>query len=75
MKYYQIDLISPGPAKLQVIKIVKETTELGLEAAKYLVDVCPSMIIITSNRTKARKCAKLLREAKATIKSFIITIN
>lgn len=37
-------LVSPGAAKIPVIKIVREVTGLGLAEAKKLVDGCPQAI-------------------------------
>ncbi|MCI2082647.1 MAG: 50S ribosomal protein L7/L12 [Bacteroidales bacterium] len=42
---FDVILKSPGQAKLQVIKAVKELTGLGLKEAKDLVDKAPDAVI------------------------------
>ena len=42
---FDVILISPGKAKLQMVKAVKELTGLGLKEAKELVDKAPNAII------------------------------
>lgn len=41
---FDVILKSPGAAKLQVVKVVKEITGLGLKEAKELVDGAPKAI-------------------------------
>ena len=75
MKYYKIRLIDPGSSKLTIIKTIKSTLfHMSLRHCKNLIDDTPSTILLTPNRTEARKLAKTLREKGATIKSTIHTI-
>ena len=74
MKVYKITLIDVGPAKLHIVKAIKDNTPYGLHTSKMIVNrSMPSNVILTQNRTKARKLAKALREARATVKSTIQT--
>lgn len=50
---YGIYLKSIGKAKLQIIKLVKEFTDLGLREAKELVDQAPTVIIKNLSRDTA----------------------
>ena len=71
MKFYTIQLLNPGPNKLQVVKAIRDTTGYGLKDSKHKTDLVPCGIISTTDRTRARKCAKALRNAGATITSKI----
>ncbi|MBI5217808.1 MAG: 50S ribosomal protein L7/L12 [Bacteroidia bacterium] len=42
---FNVVLKSPGGAKLQIVKLVKDITGLGLKEAKELVDKAPEAII------------------------------
>jgi large subunit ribosomal protein L7/L12 len=52
---YEFDVIlsSPGPNKVQVIKTVRELTQLGLREAKELVDQSPQPIARRVGRADA----------------------
>jgi large subunit ribosomal protein L7/L12 len=41
---FDVVLISPGEKKIQVIKVVREITSLGLKEAKELVDSAPKSV-------------------------------
>lgn len=41
---FDVNLTSIGNAKIQVIKVVREITGLGLKEAKAVVDGCPSSL-------------------------------
>jgi hypothetical protein len=51
-------LRSPGPRKIQVIKVVREVTGLGLKEAKDIVDHVPSELSVPDAQT-----AELVRAA------------
>ncbi|HBG24700.1 MAG: 50S ribosomal protein L7/L12 [Bacteroidetes bacterium GWF2_41_61] len=42
---FDVILISAGQAKLQIVKVVKEITGLGLKEAKDLVDTAPKAVV------------------------------
>ena len=52
---FSIILKECGPKKIQVIKVVRELTGLGLKEAKDLVDGAPKAVKETRPRTKPRR--------------------
>jgi len=59
-----------GPNKINVIKVVREITGLGLKEAKAVVDEAPSAIKEAVSKEEAEKIAEKMSEvgAKVTIK-------
>jgi len=59
-----------GPNKIQVIKVVREITGLGLKEAKEVVDGAPKAIKEAISKEEAEKIAEKMAEtgAKVTIK-------
>jgi len=59
-----------GPNKINVIKVVREITGLGLKEAKAVVDEAPSTIKEAVSKEEAEKIAEKMSEvgAKVTIK-------
>lgn len=64
---FDVVLKSPGGAKLQVVKAVKEQTGLGLKEAKELVDAAPSTIKEGVDKATAEALQKALEEVGAEI--------
>jgi len=60
---FDVILKSPGQAKLQIVKAVKEMTGLGLKEAKDLVDAAPKAIKEKVSKTEAEQLKALLEEA------------
>ena len=60
-------LISGGPSKLTVVKIVKELTGLGLKEAKDLVDSAPKAIKEGVSKAEADELVAKLKEAGAEV--------
>ena len=56
-----------GAKKIQVIKVVREITSLGLKEAKELVDGAPSNIREGIEKAEAEEIKKQLEEAGATV--------
>ena len=56
-----------GANKLQVIKVVRELTGLGLKEAKDLVDNAPKPIKEAASKEDCEKIAAALKEAGATV--------
>ena len=56
-------LTSAGDQKLQVIKVVRELTALGLKEAKDLVDGAPQPIKQAVSKDEAEKIKKAIEEA------------
>ena len=55
-----------GDNKIQVIKAVRELTNLGLKEAKEVVDGCPKALLEGVNKDKADEAKAKLEEAGAT---------
>ena len=64
---FDIFLKAAGDQKIQIIKIVKEITGLGLGDAKAIVDGAPKMIKEKVAAADARAFEKQLKEAGATV--------
>ncbi len=64
---FDVVLKSPGTAKLQVVKAVKEACGLGLKEAKDLVDGAPSVIKEGLAKDEAESLKKTLEEAGAEV--------
>ena len=60
---FDVILVSPGQAKLQMVKVVKEITGLGLKEAKELVDKAPTAIKEKISKTEAEQWKAMLEEA------------
>lgn len=64
---FDIFLKAAGEQKIQVIKVVKEITGLGLGDAKAIVDGAPKMIKEKVAAADAKNYEKQLKEAGATV--------
>jgi large subunit ribosomal protein L7/L12 len=64
---FTVILKSGGASKLNVVKIVKDLTGLGLKEAKELVDGAPKPIKEGVSRTEADDIANRLKEAGADV--------
>jgi large subunit ribosomal protein L7/L12 len=64
---FDVVLNSAGPAKLKVVKAVKELTGLGLKEAKELVDGAPNPIKEGIGKDEAEGLKKQLEEAGAEV--------
>lgn len=64
---FDVVLKSPGSAKINVIKVVKEATGLGLKEAKALVDAAPKAIKEAISKDDADALAAKLTEAGAEV--------
>ncbi|MCL1973809.1 MAG: 50S ribosomal protein L7/L12 [Bacteroidetes bacterium] len=60
---FDVILKSPGQAKLQIVKAVKEITGLGLKEAKDLVDAYPKAIKEKVSKSEAEQVKAQLEEA------------
>jgi large subunit ribosomal protein L7/L12 len=67
---FDVILEGDGGKKIQVIKVVRELTGLGLKEAKDLVEAAPKAVLEKANKENAEKAkAKLEAEgAKVTLK-------
>ena len=64
---FDVVLKAVGPSKLQVVKVVKELTGLGLKEAKELVDGAPSVVKEGLAKADAEGLKKQLEEAGAEV--------
>ena len=64
---FDVILISGGASKLNVVKIVKDLTGLGLKEAKDLVDGAPKAIKEGVSKAEADEIAGKLKEAGAEV--------
>jgi large subunit ribosomal protein L7/L12 len=64
---FDIILEASGDKKIQVIKVVRELTSLGLKEAKDLVDGAPKTVIEKANKEAADKAKEALEGAGATV--------
>jgi large subunit ribosomal protein L7/L12 len=64
---FDVILKAPGGAKLQIVKLVKELTGLGLKEAKTLVDSAPAPVKEGVNKDEAESLKAQLEEAGAEV--------
>ncbi|MFD9339061.1 50S ribosomal protein L7/L12 [Streptomyces sp. NPDC060028] len=62
---FDVILTSAGDKKIQVIKVVRELTSLGLKEAKDLVDGAPKPVLEKVAKEAADKAAESLKAAGA----------
>jgi large subunit ribosomal protein L7/L12 len=63
---FTVMLNSVGESKINVIKAVRELTQLGLKEAKDLVDAAPKPVLENVSKADAEKALARLKEAGAT---------
>ena len=64
---FTVILKEGGAQKIQVIKVVRELTSLGLKEAKDLVDGAPKPVIEGASKDDAEKAKAKLEEAGAVV--------
>ena len=64
---FDVVLTSAGGTKLNVVKAVKDITNLGLKEAKDLVDAAPKAILEGVSKADAEKAKAALEEAGASV--------
>lgn len=64
---FDVVLKAPGGAKLQIVKLVKELTGLGLKEAKALVDSAPKEVKEGVSKEEAESLKAKLEEAGAEV--------
>jgi len=64
---FDVILSDAGAAKIQVIKVVRELTSLGLKEAKDLVDAAPKPVLEKATKEAAEAAKAKLVEAGATV--------
>ncbi|MER6952935.1 MULTISPECIES: 50S ribosomal protein L7/L12 [unclassified Streptomyces] len=64
---FDVVLTGAGEKKIQVIKVVRELTSLGLKEAKDLVDGAPKPVLEKVAKEAAEKAAESLKAAGASV--------
>ena len=64
---FTVELTNAGPNKIQVIKVVRAVTALGLKEAKDLVEAAPAAVKENITKDEAEKIKKELEEQGATV--------
>ncbi|MBI4132825.1 MAG: 50S ribosomal protein L7/L12 [Candidatus Sungbacteria bacterium] len=64
---FTVELKDGGSQKIQVIKVLREITQLGLKEAKDLVDAAPKIIKEGVDKATAEEMRKKLEEAGAKV--------
>jgi len=64
---FDVILKAPGGAKLQIVKLVKELTGLGLKEAKAVVDSAPAPVKEGVSKDEAESLKSQLEEAGAEV--------
>ena len=64
---FDVILEAAGDKKIQVIKVVRELTSLGLGEAKAVVDGAPKAVLEGANKETAEKAKAALEEAGASV--------
>src|SRR4030081_3887932 len=63
---FTVTLTAVGDSKINVIKAVREITQLGLKEAQDLVDAAPKPVLENVSKADAEKAVTRLKEAGAT---------
>jgi large subunit ribosomal protein L7/L12 len=66
-EFNNVVLANVGVSKINVIKVVREVTGLGLKEAKDLVDAAPKIVKENVAKSEAEEIKKKLTEAGATV--------
>ena len=64
---FDVVLVEAGASKMNVIKVVKEVTGLGLKEAKEMVDNAPKTLKEAAQKADAEEMMKKLEEAGAKV--------
>ncbi|MEO1420349.1 MAG: 50S ribosomal protein L7/L12 [Pseudomonadota bacterium] len=64
---FTVELVEPGAKKINVIKVVREVTQLGLADAKNLVEAAPKAVKEGISKDEADALKKKLEEAGAKV--------
>ena len=64
---FDVELTTVGDKKINVIKVIREATALGLKEAKELADGAPSVIKEAASKEEAEEVKAKLEEAGATV--------
>jgi ribosomal protein L7/L12 len=68
---FDVVLLAPGDKKIQLIKVIRQLTSLGLGEAKALVDDTPSVIVAGAARREAEATRQALMEVGAGVQAEV----
>ena len=64
---FDVELTSVGEKKINVIKVIRGITALGLKEAKEIADSAPSVVKEAATKEEAEEIKKKLEDAGATV--------
>ena len=64
---FNVELTGVGEKKINVIKVIREITALGLKEAKEIADSAPSVVKEAAGKEEAEEIKKKLEDAGATV--------
>lgn len=64
---FDVTLVNVGPNKLQVVKLIRELTSLGLQDSKRLMDNVPQVVYEAAGKDLASEIRERFRELGATV--------
>ena len=64
---FDIELSGVGDKKINVIKVIREITSLGLKEAKDMADSAPSVVKEAASKDEAEEIKKKLEDAGASV--------
>jgi len=64
---FDVVLLAAGDKKIQVVKVVRELTSLGLKEAKDLVDGAPKPVVEKASKEDAEKAKAKLEDSGASV--------
>ena len=64
---FDVELTAVGEKKINVIKVIREITALGLKEAKEIADSAPSVVKEAAAKEEADEIKKKLEDAGATV--------
>ena len=64
---FDVELTGVGDKKINVIKVIREITSLGLKEAKDMADNAPSVVKEGASKEEAEEVKKKLEEAGASV--------
>ena len=64
---FDVEITEAGASKINVIKVIREVTQMGLKDAKDLVDAAPKMLKEGMSKADAESLKKKLEEAGAKV--------
>ncbi len=64
---FNVELTTVGEKKINVIKVIREITALGLKEAKEIADSAPSVVKEAAAKEEAEEIKKKLEDAGATV--------